>query len=298
LEKIKPMLDFDGETLMKQRSKRGPLVFRYPPQTLVALIVKKIRVMKLICYSIAVVVLAYGVPVTAQNKEKLRSAHQTLVTLCDQSPYDYWNLRADLLRNNPIGTSANPLLTLAGKAMNTVIAKEDIDWTRWAPGKDQTTQRLEDAKPNAKYYSFHKSCKDDNDVSIVWRLWVLTTLSGGLEAITLTPSVPLQFYLHKGRVPSLDLYQSDKDTEAALKEILRKGMSRAEAVEIMKQIGALGRYGELSGPQVMREYNALRYDYKLRRDIGVFPRLALEDVEIVMILDLDESNNVVNVRVP
>jgi len=229
------------------------------------------------------------------KNEKLQPAQQTLASLCSHSPDDYWKLRVGLLQSYPKASDASPLLAAASKVMKTVIARDDVDLTRLVVTKGQ---RLEDTKPNAKLYIFGQKCPAQDGVSIAWWFSVLTTISGEVEAIALIPFVPPEYYLHQRQLPNLDFFRSNEETEAALRKVFPRGMPRSESIEVMKRLGELGRYGELLGPTYIEKGRMARYDYTFTRDIGVMPRVALEEIKIVIILELDEADRIVNVKVP
>ena len=238
-------------------------------------------------------ILLYGLWEIMERNKKQQSVQQTFVNLCSHLPDDYWNLRTSLLQHYPIGSNAGPLLEVAGTVMKTVMARDDIDLARLIWPK---VKRLEDTKPNAKHYIFQQDCPAQDGVSISWRLSVLTTLGGQVEAIALIPFVPPEFYLDKHQFPNLDFFRSHKETEAALRSVLPRGLPRSEATEVMKRLGQLGRYGELLGPTYIEKGRTTRYDYMFKRDIGVLSRVTLEDMQVVVILEIDETDKIMNVK--
>jgi len=227
--------------------------------------------------------------------EKSQPVQQTLASLCRHSPDDYWNLRAGILQSYPMASNASPLLAAASKVMKTAMARDDFDLARLVVTKGQ---RLEDTKPNAKLYIFQKDCQVQDGGSIAWRLAVLTTLGGGLEAIALKPFVSPEFYVLRHQLPNLDFFRSKEEAEAVLRNILPRGLPKSEAIEVMKRLGELGWYGKLVGPAYIEKGRAARYEYTFTRDIGVLPRVALEEIKLVIILELDVSDKIVNVKVP
>lgn len=266
------------------------------PNTIPLTLTKLLKKRKgLLLFVIGGLVLLYTLWEIMDKNEKSQSVQQTLVSLCSHSPDDYWNLRTGLLQRYPIGSNADRLLVVAGKVMKTVMARDDFDLTRLDLSKGK---RLKDTKRNAKHYIFQQDCQAQDGVSIAWRLSVLTTLGGDMVAITLTPLVPSEFYLDKRQFPNLDFARSNEETQSILRGILLRGMPRSEAIEVMKRLGERGRYGELVGPAYIGKGRTARYDYTFTRDIGVLPRVALEDVQIVIILELDETDRIIDVKVP
>lgn len=238
-------------------------------------------------------ILLYSLWQIRESNDQSKAAQETLTSLCSHPPDDYWDLRTGLLQHYPIGSKVEPLLVVAGSAMKTVAARDDFDVTRLVLAK-----RPEDTRRNARHYIFQHDCPAKDEVSVRWQLSVLSTLDGEMVAIALIPVVPLKFYSDKRHFLNLDFPRSNDENQTVLRRLLPRGMPISEAIAVMKQLGEIGRYGKLQGPTYIEKGRTVRYDYTFARDIGVSPRVALEDIKIVIIFELDQSDSLTDVKVP
>ena len=246
----------------------------------------------------AAAVVCYALATAIDDGARRKRFGAALTELCTVAPDRYWETRARLLEFYPLGTDAVGFVQAAGTAMEKVIDRDDVDLTRLSNAPGQAPRDLTSVRPNARYYVFEKHCRTQAGVPVVWRLSVLLGGGSKLSALSLAPAVGPRFFEDRAHFPNLDFLATRPDTEAMMKTVIHPGMSRAEALAVMRRVGEAGRYGELSGPREVTSMSSLRYDYKMRRDVDVLARLAIEDVETVVILVLDPTDRVVDVRIP